>query len=52
MTYRRKRGDTLVGTIEEKYNVDLGVRSDMKLSNYLQKEGLSSLSKLLKRSKK
>jgi len=28
---RRKRGDTEVGTIEEQYHVDFGVRSDMKL---------------------
>ena len=29
--WRRKRGDTNVGAIEEKYGVDFGVRSDMHL---------------------
>ena len=37
-----------VGTIEKKYGVDLGARSDMKLGNYLKKEGLPSMSKALK----
>mgnify|MGYP006865046433 CR=1 FL=1 len=52
MTIRRKRSDTSVGTIERKYGVDLGVRSDMKLGNYLKKEGLPSLSKLIDKSRK
>ncbi|MEA2097567.1 MAG: hypothetical protein U9P70_00610 [Patescibacteria group bacterium] len=34
---------------EKKYNVDLGVRSDMKLGNYLKKEGYKSLSKMLEK---
>lgn len=45
---RKKRGDTLVKTIERKYNVDLGYRSDAKLSTVLKEKGASSLSKLLK----
>lgn len=45
---RQKRGDTLVKTIEKKYGVDLGYRSDAQLHNVLKKEGLPSLSKLLK----
>ncbi len=45
---RKKRGDTLVKTIEKKYGVDLGYRSDAKLHTVLKKEGLPSLSKLLK----
>lgn len=49
---RKKRSDTYVRTIEKKYNIDLGVRSDTKLGNYLKREGLSSLSKLVKRSRK
>ena len=51
---RRKRGDTLAKTIEKKYGVDLGCRSDKKLHTILKDEGLPSLSKLLKmtRSKK
>ena len=42
-----KRFDTKVSTIEKKYNVDLGVRGDMKLGNYLQQKGYPSLSKML-----
>jgi hypothetical protein len=45
---RQKRSDTLVKTIEKKYNVDLGYRSDMKLSTALKKSGAPSLSKLVK----
>lgn len=46
---RRKRSDTTIRTIEKKYNIDLKVRSDMKLGNYLRREGLPSLSKLIRR---
>ncbi len=45
---RKKRGDTLVGTIEKKYGIDLGYRSDKKLSTVLKETGASSLSKLVK----
>jgi hypothetical protein len=45
---RQKRSDTKVGTIEKKYGVDLGARPDMKLGNYLKREGLPSMSKALK----
>ncbi|MCA9382566.1 hypothetical protein KC660_04125 [Candidatus Dojkabacteria bacterium] len=48
---RKKRDDTLIKSIEKKYNVDLGVRSDMQLGNYLKKEGLPSLSKLIQKKK-
>jgi hypothetical protein len=51
-TIRKKRGDTLVKTIEKKYGVDLGYRSDAQLHTVLKKEGLPSLSKLLKMTKK
>ena len=44
----KKRGDTLVKTIEKKYGVDLKYRSDAQLHAALKKEGLPSLSKLLK----
>lgn len=44
----QKRGDTLVKTIEKQYKIDLGYRSDAKLSTVLKKEGASSLSKLIK----
>ena len=46
--FRVARTDTHIGTIEKKYNIDLGVRSDMKLSTYLEKQGFDSLSKMLK----
>ena len=44
----KKRGDTLVGTIDKQYGVDLGHRSDKKLATVLKETGASSLSKLLK----
>lgn len=49
--FRQKRSDTLVGTLERKYKVDFNVKSNMKLGNYLKKEGLPSLSQALKRIK-
>lgn len=45
----KKRGDVLVKTIEKQYGVDLGYRSDAQLHTVLKKEGLPSLSKLLKK---
>ena len=47
-TIRRKRADTLVKIIEKKFGVDLGYQSDNQLHTTLKKEGLPSLSKLLK----
>ena len=47
-TIHRKRSDTLVKTIEKKYGVNLGYRSDAKLHTVLREEGLPSLSRLLK----
>lgn len=44
---REKRGDTFVGTIEEKYGVDFGVRSDMHLDTLLEEKGVDSLNDLL-----
>jgi hypothetical protein len=49
---RKKRSDTLVKSIEKQYNVDLGVRSDMKLETLLKKKGLPSMSKVIKKNKK
>lgn len=46
---REKRGDTHVETIEKQYGKDFGVRSDMHLDTLLKKEGVDSLSKLLKK---
>lgn len=45
---REKRGDTHMGTIEKIYNRDFGVRSDMELDNFLNKNGLNSLNDLIK----
>ena len=45
---RQKRSDTKIGTIEREYGVDLGVRSDMQLGNYLEQHGFESLSEALK----
>ena len=49
---KRKRSDTLVKSVEKKYNVDLKVRSDMQLGTYLKNEGLPSLSKLIEQKRK
>jgi hypothetical protein len=46
---RQKRGDTHAGTIEQQYHVDLGVRSDTKLSTVLKREGVDSLNDLLEK---
>ncbi len=50
-TYRAARSDTTVGTIEKKYGVKLGVRSDMKIGNYLSKKGYPSLSAMIRSSR-
>jgi hypothetical protein len=44
---REKRGDTHIGTIEKKYNLDLGVRDDMHLVTYLRRRRLGSLKDLI-----
>ena len=38
-----------IGQIEREYGIKFNVRSDMKLSTYLEKEGLPSLSRALKK---
>lgn len=50
-TIRRKRGDTLVGTLREEYgeNFASGKRSDMRLDTLLEESGSSSLSEYLRR---
>ncbi len=45
---RDKRNDTHMGTIEEKYNRDFGVRSDKELGNYLKENNITSLNDLIK----
>ena len=49
--FRKKRSDTQMGSIEKKYGVDFGVRSDKQLGNYLTEQGYKSLSELLKTKK-
>jgi len=44
---RQKRSDTLIGTIEKQYGVDLAVRSDMQLGTYLEQHNIKSLNDLL-----
>ena len=43
---RRKRGDTLVGTLRREYGPDFapGVRSDKRLDSLLEETGVNSLS--------
>lgn len=48
---RQKRGDTLVGTLEEQYHVNFGVRSDMKLSTLREKLGETAIEKLIEKNK-
>lgn len=44
---RQKRSDTHIGTIEKQYEIDLGVRSDMKLGTYLEQNNIISLNNLI-----
>lgn len=48
---RRKRGDTLVGTLRREYGEDFApeVRSDMRLDTFLEQVGVDSLSEYLRR---
>jgi len=50
-TLREKRGDTHMGTIEKKYNRDFGVRSDMHLDTFLNKNKINSLNDLINSNK-
>lgn len=49
---RKKRNDTLVKTIENQYDIDLKVRSDMELGTYLEKNNIASLNDLINGKKK
>lgn len=44
---RDKRDDTHMGSIEKKYDLDLGVRSDMHLGTYLKEHRITSLNDLI-----
>lgn len=50
-TLREKRGDTHMGTIEKMYDRDFGVRSDMRLDTYLDKNNINSLNDLISSNK-
>lgn len=45
--FRPVQKDTKVATIEKKYGINLGVRSDMTLGTYLKESGYPSLSSML-----
>ena len=44
---RDKRDDTLMGTIEKQYGIELPGRSDMQLGNFLKKHKIKSLNDLI-----
>jgi hypothetical protein len=44
---RQKRGDTLVGTIEQHYGVDFHCRSDMTLKMLRKEVGLTGIKELV-----
>lgn len=46
---RQKRSDTHICTVEKKYGIELGVRSDMRLGTYLDKNNIASLNDLIKK---
>ncbi len=50
---RRKRGDTLLGTLRQEYGPDFaeGMRSDMRLDTFLDEINASSLSEYLRQRK-
>ncbi|MDZ7611666.1 MAG: hypothetical protein U5L10_02790 [Candidatus Moranbacteria bacterium] len=47
-----KRYDTKISTIEKQYGIDLNVRGDKQLGNYLKEKGYPSLSQMLKKNRK
>ncbi len=46
---RQKRGETLIGTVEELYHVDFEVRSDMKLETLRELYSENELTKLIRK---
>ena len=52
-TIRKKRSDTLIGTLRQEYgeNFAAGVRSDATLGTLLERTGAESLTEYLKRQK-
>ena len=48
MTFRRKRSDTHIGTIESQYGINLNARSDMKLRTLLKRRKFETLTSLVR----
>lgn len=48
---RRIRGGTLIGTLEERYRVDLEARSDMRWDTYKEEFGINSVQEALKKAR-
>ena len=46
---RKIRGDTKIETIEKRYDVDLGVRSDMRWDTFKQEKQVESIKKALEK---
>jgi hypothetical protein len=46
---REKRGDTLNRTIEQKYDIDTGLRGDAHLDTVLERHKVNSLNDLVKK---
>lgn len=49
---REKRGDTLNRTIEQKYDIDTGMRGDAHLDTVLKRHKVNSLNDLVKKLRK
>lgn len=46
---RRIRGDTQIGTLEKRYDVDLGVRDDMHWDTFKQEKKVESVKEALRK---
>lgn len=46
--FKRKRSDTRLGTIEDKYGVSFGRHRDMKLGDYLAETGFNSMTEAVR----
>ncbi len=46
--YKIRTYDTKISEMERDLNVNLGLKKDMKLGRYLEKQGYNSLAKMLK----
>lgn len=46
---RRIRGDTFIGTLEDRYDVDFGVRRDMHWDTFKEEKKVESVKEALKK---